>query len=401
MHYINLTQMANPSVQRAINLSAVFNYLREYGPTYKQHISRALGISLPSVTRALNALIERGFAEHTEYRKNKKSRTVPYYQITIKENFVIAIDVLKGTISGRNLNSSFPVEQFHIHNTDPLIPSLVREIHIFLQNTLEKKAEQIQAICIGLPGIVDVERGIVNRAIYHPNLESIPIKDELEKIFHCPVFVDNVVNLAVYANYCELNRKHENIAACDIGLEIGAGLMINGSIYRGSNYIAGETGFFIDDLTNHDVNYKKTCTFRSLAKDMLRVGFGPSNYRIEDIETNASKCIEISEYLFLEVHKGNIKAKDILDTYIRRIILMLNKIEILLNPERIIIGGDICCLPSSKEVFLDRLNTLYRPIRQMQSPISYSSYGSQVTLEGACQFGLELYLREEFPYVFK
>ncbi len=68
MNYTNLTQMANPSFQHQINQSAVFHYLRESGPTYKNAISQAPGISLPSVTRVLNALSRNFFLTTMKFR---------------------------------------------------------------------------------------------------------------------------------------------------------------------------------------------------------------------------------------------------------------------------------------------------------------------------------------------
>ncbi len=80
---------------------------------------------------------------------------------------------------------------------------------------------------------------------------------------------------------------------------------------------------------------------------------------------------------------------------------MLNKIEILLNPELIFIGGDICSIHYSEELFLTPLNSLYAPIRKMKDPVYFSAYGRNTSLQGAREMGLELYLSQEFPYILK
>lgn len=393
--------MANPSLQHRINQSAVFHYLREHGPSYKKQIAQALEISLPSVTRALNALIERGFTECAEYRKNNQSRTVPYYRITIQNGIIVAMDILKGTICGRNLLEMFAIEQFKFASGVPLIESISGIIREYVEKTLGRDVADIQSICIGLPGIVNVHTGEVEKAIYHPDLEHIPIRESLSEIHHCPVFVDNVVNLAVFANYCEYDKEHGNIVACDIGLEIGAGLIIDHSIYRGQNHIAGETGFFINDLSNPSLNYKKTCTFRSLNKQLKETRILGDQYTEGSCEDDEVACLQNVSRLFELAHDGNSSALEMLQEYIVKIILMLNKVEILLNPKKIIIGGDVCCLPYSQEVFLRPLNALYSPVRQMDDPVCYSEYGTHVTIYGACEMGLETYLSEEFLYMMK
>lgn len=393
--------MANPSFQHKINQSAVFHYLREHGPTYKKHISQALGISLPSITRALNALIERGFAEHTEYRKNKQSRTVPYYQITIHDSVIIAMDILKGTISGRTLAEMFPIDSFTLNSSTPFIGTMIDVITTYVTNKLNRSVEDIGFICIGLPGIVNVQTGIVEKAIYHPDLEKQCIKEPLKSHFGCNVFIDNVVNLAAFANYCEFNKRYGNIVACDIGMEIGAGLIINHSVYRGENNIAGETGFFINDLDHPEINCKKTCTFRALNRRIIAAGIVHPEGAEGKGRGEEEECFRNVTRLFEEAQNGNAGAVAILDDYIARIILMLNKVEILLNPKKIVLGGDICCLPHSADVFLEPLNDRYLAVRQMDDPVCFSKHGIHVTLYGACEMGLETFLSEEFPYMMK
>jgi len=401
LNYINLSQMANPSFQHTINQSAVFHYLREHGPTYKKHIAQALGISLPSVTRALNALIERGFAEHTEYRKNKQSRTVPYYQITIQNAIIIAIDVLKGLISGRNLVEMFPIHEIGFDPSIPLIDDFTRNIQRYVEDCLGRNIDDVKFICIGLPGIVNVDTGVVEKAIYHPNLENIPIKEPLGANFHCKVFIDNVVNLAAFANYCEFHKQYGNMVACDIGMEIGTGLIINHRVYRGQNNIAGETGFFIGDLDHPERTCKMTCTFRPLNREIIKSGLIDDHEDAGSPGEDEKTCLRNVARLFDCAYEGNAAARELLKDYITKIILMLNKVEILLNPKKIVIGGDVCCLPHSREVFLKPLNELYGPVRQMDDPVCYSNYDVHVSLYGACEMGLETYLSEEFPYMFK
>ena len=392
--------MANPSFQHQINQSAVFHYLLESGPTYKNAISQALGISLPSVTRALNALSDRGFVEHTENRKNKQSRVVPYYQATIKESLIIAIDLLYNTIMGSGLYEKYPIQQCDFITDKPLIENIQHYIDDYVKNTIKGDIKNIKSICIGSPGIVNVEKGYVETAIYHPTLENVPMKQELSVIYDCSVFIENVVNLAAFANYCQLSRKHSNIVACDVGAEIGAGLIINNAVYRGQNNIAGETGFFVDNLSRPSENYNEACTLKSLLSRAVVARILPPEVDPER-ELPHKEFLERVQALFELAHNGNLLAIDLIIDHVKSIILMLNKIEILLNPEMIFIGGDICSINHTEELFLTPLNALYEPIRKMKDPVYYSAYGCDTTLQGACEMGLEKYLSQIFPYVLK
>jgi predicted NBD/HSP70 family sugar kinase len=386
----------NPHFQHIINRSAVFHYLREYGPTYRTKISIALGISLPSVARALQSLSTDGFVELMEYRKNSQDRTVPFYRITIKDNIMISVDLLKNIIAVFDTTGLYTTQDFKIPADDDIQTAIVRTIDQFVDVVLKKDRRLIKSICIGSPGIVDVEKGMVIKAIYHPDFEGIPLKSILKDTYKCTVFIDNVVNLAVYANYIEFDKNYKNIIACDIGMEIGTGLMINGKIYHGENYRAGETGFFTDNLADPGINYKKLLTFRALNAEFLKRHKGEiTDSANQDEET----CLQNISSLFTLANQGDKLALEIIDEYIKKIALMLNKAEVLLNPKIIVISGDICQMPYSENVFLKPLNKYFTGLRLMENEIKYSKYGTLVAIYGAGEFALENYLCEEFPYM--
>lgn len=396
MHYISLSQTVNPAYQLIINQSAVFHYLREHGPTYRNQIANALNISLPSVARALNVLVERGFVELLDYRRNDQARTVPYYRITIGSTIMLSLDLLKGAIAAQNLEGLFSIAYFKLDTHLPVVDDLVSIITHYVQDTLHTSLASVKSICIGSPGIVDVERGAVLKAIFHPGLEGVPLRDSLEARLGCSVFVDNVVNIAAYANYCEFDKKVRNIVSCDIGLEIGTGLLIDGRIYRGSHFMAGETGFYTDHLDNPKINYKRTHTFRSICCELAE--------RLEGITLDPAAleeeyCLNHVSALFETCARGDALSISVLDAYIDRTALMLNKVDVLLNPQLIVIGGDICQMPQSEHLFLERLNERYRPLRQLKQDIVYSKYGPLVTLYGAGRMALERYFQTQFPYM--
>jgi predicted NBD/HSP70 family sugar kinase len=395
MKYVNISQTLNPSMQHIINQSAIFHYLRENGPTYRTNIARSLDISLPAVRRALDALLGRGFVELTAYKKNDLSRTVPYYRITLMEDVMVSVDLLKGIIAAFDTEKMFALHYFKLPLKRPLIDELSEVIEYYFSHIIKKNVQTMKSICVGSPGIVDIKRGIVIKAIYHPKLEHVPIRDQLYERYKCIVFIENVVNVAAFANYWEFDKNYRNIVSLDIGLEIGAGLIIGGLVYHGEDYIAGETGFFIDDPDHPEINYKRICTFRKLCAEAV---MNTGDVSVDPADLDEEFCLETISALFQSVHENDPAACALIDDYIRRIVLMLNKIDILLNPKVIVLGGDICQMPHSEEVFLRRLKERYRPLKVSGVEICYSRYGPLVTLQGGGAMALENYLCDHFPY---
>lgn len=101
------------------------------------------------------------------------------------------------------------------------------------------------AVGIGSPGRVDPQKGLVLRAGHLPFRDE-PIPAKLSAALSMPAFLDNDANCAMLAE-----AKAGACADCrdalmvTIGTGIGGAILINGSIYRGHNFRAGELGHFI------------------------------------------------------------------------------------------------------------------------------------------------------------
>ena len=109
------------------------------------------------------------------------------------------------------------------------------------------KEKHIKAVCLGVPGSVNPYTGIIDLA---PNigLKNFNIKEKLQSKINLPVLVENDVNLgALGIKYFGVGKKASDMLAVFIGTGIGGGLILNGKIYRGSNFVAGEIGHMLVD----------------------------------------------------------------------------------------------------------------------------------------------------------
>jgi glucokinase len=98
-------------------------------------------------------------------------------------------------------------------------------------------------IGIGVPSIVDVERGIVYTVENIPAWHEVHLKDKLEKRYHCPAYVNNDANaFALGELHFGKGRGHHNMVGLTIGTRLGAGIIIDGRLYSGANCGAGEIG---------------------------------------------------------------------------------------------------------------------------------------------------------------
>lgn len=147
---------------------------------------------------------------------------------------------------------------------DFIVECIVDSINKLFQK-FDVNEKDILAISMGVPGTVNPISGLLSDA---PNLgiKDFNIKGELQKSFNIPVLLENDVNLAALGiNKYEFNGKANNMLVVFVGTGIGGGLLLNGKIFRGSNFFAGEIGHMLVDREGSLSSSKKGKAFEALA----------------------------------------------------------------------------------------------------------------------------------------
>lgn len=103
--------------------------------------------------------------------------------------------------------------------------------------------ETVEGIGIGVPSVVDRQRGIVYNVIHIPHWEEVHLKEILEKQFHVPVLVDNDANcFALGERYFGAGKAYENFVGLTIGTGLGGGIIQKGALLADANCGSGEFG---------------------------------------------------------------------------------------------------------------------------------------------------------------
>lgn len=103
--------------------------------------------------------------------------------------------------------------------------------------------DSIQAIGIGVPSVVDIEKGIVYDVQNIPSWTEVPLKEYMEDRYHLPVIINNDANcFALGEKYFGKGKSLDSFIGLAIGTGIGAGVIIRGKLYAGPNCGAGEFG---------------------------------------------------------------------------------------------------------------------------------------------------------------
>jgi len=110
---------------------------------------------------------------------------------------------------------------------------------------IDAQAGDFQAVCVGAPGAVELETGLVRIA---PNLdwENVQLAERLQKRLDLPVFVDNDVNVGVAGEHAYgAGQGAEDMVGIFVGTGIGGGVVIQGEMHYGGRGSAGEIGHMV------------------------------------------------------------------------------------------------------------------------------------------------------------
>ncbi|WP_166354720.1 ROK family transcriptional regulator [Phytoactinopolyspora limicola] len=224
--------------------SAVLAVLGASGPLSRSRIAQVLDLSPATVTQVTKDLIARGMITEVTQAPSRGGRPAVLLGLVGSAGRALGAKVaadhvaaVEARLDGQVMRSwEWPFDATAVDAIDQLI-----DILLPLTEPGEGHAPLL-GIGIGVPGAVDDQAtGIVNA----PTLgwQNLPLGSRLQAALPVPVLVENDVNtLAVTERLYGRGREHRDFLVVTIGRGIGAGLVVDGSVYRGSTGGAGEFG---------------------------------------------------------------------------------------------------------------------------------------------------------------
>ncbi|HDR4867105.1 TPA: ROK family protein [Bacillus cereus] len=211
--------------------------------------------------------------------------------------------------------------------------TVATEIHLGGEQIIQKliyvskkimNEHTIAGIGISTAGIVDINKGIVTGGADHIlGYSTIPIIDRLQEILKVPVSIDNDVNCAAFGEkWNGSGREKDNFIMLTLGTGIGGAIFIDGKLYRGHSFSAGEWGnMLIEGKTFEEV--------ASIA-GLIRL---VSKYKGKG-KWNGKRIFELYD-------KGDREVAQAVGIFFKHLAIGISNLAYIFNPETIIIGGGI------------------------------------------------------------
>lgn len=205
------------------------------------------------------------------------------------------------------------------------------------------KTDNIIGIGISTAGQVDSKRGSITFATEAlPGWTGTHVKDILEQKFKLPVCVNNDVNSALMGEYWMGAAKgRDDVLMITLGTGVGGGIIRDGEIYYGANYLAGEFGHIklypegrlcVCGQTGCYEQYASTSALVRMAKERLKSYKDSILHSSDDIDGKS---------IFKAEEKGDRLAKAVIEEWIFYISWGLVSLIHSLNPSIIVIGGGV------------------------------------------------------------
>lgn len=240
----------NPNV-KYVNKHAALDLIRfTPGGISRVELAQRLGLTRAAVTPIVNDLIDTGLIHEAESRAASSSGRPPILlSVNADRGAVAGIDmgathlmILIANFAGQVLaEREIPFDvvlgpQAGLEQVDQLLRELSKSIGLGLQN--------LAAVGMGVPGPIVTEAGMVIAPPIMPGWDRFPIRDTLEKRWQgIPVSLNNDAEMGALGEWAYgAERGVEHLAYIKIGSGVGAGLLIDGQIYRGATGSAGEIG---------------------------------------------------------------------------------------------------------------------------------------------------------------
>lgn len=223
------------------------------------------------------------------------------------------------------------------------IPTETEDLDLFLKSIAgiyeeaAAKEGDIAGVALSMPGFLDVETGYAYNGGGVYCVREMNLIEALRKRIPVPVTMENDARCAALAEFWHGNLAGcRNAAAVILGTGVGGGIIVNGEILRGKHFVAGELSYFIFDDMGDELDEKKLASLAASARGL--VGMVAEAKGMPEDELDGVK-------VFKMIEEGDETVREILWKFAGNVARIICIIQIIIDPERVVVGGGISTQP--------------------------------------------------------
>ncbi len=355
-------------LMKEMNRGLILNAIRERGPLSRVDIAKQTALHASTVTRIVADLIEEGMVREQGAGENHIGRKPILLDLVADARFFVGLSIEASSITGVITNLNAEIKARYHRQLDGVskedIVRQAKEAMDYLIDDFGPQRSKITSIGVAAHGIVDSVRGV----ILHPpafGWRRLELADALREAYQLPVKVENNCNaMALGQFWFGKSPGTHNLLALKVGTGVGSGLIVNGSLFWGEDFSAGEIGHTMVAFDGPRCGCGKYGCLESVASIAAlleqarnRMKRGLTSVMTQLVQGNINDLQ--FDHLVAAANQGDDMALQIFreaGAYLG--VAIANTIN-MINPSRVLVGGDVFealphILPTIEEVVASR-----------------------------------------------
>jgi predicted NBD/HSP70 family sugar kinase len=378
---------ATPGLLKHLNERTVLETIRAGAPISRAEISRRAGISKPTVSLALQTLVDAGLVRQAARGPSGPSYGAVFFEAIPEAAYVLGLDLGTRFLRGAVCDLAGEVRarqdvELRGADADGALQAIAA-LRESLVAAAALPAERIDGIVLGVPGVIDAETSTLHLTTPNiPGLEGRAFGRELGERLGIDVTLENDVNLAaVGERWAGVARGVDDFAFLSVGTGMGMGLVLGGELHRGNHGAAGEVDWALAGLAE-DVD-PSADGVAALAARLAPAGAAGTSLA-PPYDARA---------VFSAARGGDALARTVVEEVARRIAAHIAPIAAVADPALVVLGGG---LGANGDLLLTPVRRLLAAWIPYPPRIEISSLGEAAVLMGALAVGLRSALDNVF-----
>lgn len=373
---------AIPPLLKSLNERSVLETIRAGAPISRAEISRRAGISKPTVSLALQALVESGLVREATHDPSGPSYGAVFFEPVYEAALVLGLDLGARFVRGSVCDLAGAVrarQDVELSGADAAATlDAITALNTSLLATTGLPAAPVDGAVVGVPGVVD-DAGRLHLT-HFTTLEGRELRRELGDRLGVQVTLDNDINLAALGEHSHgVAQGVDDFAFLSVGTGLGLGLVLRGELHRGRHGAAGELDYALVGF-NQELD-PSAGSISALAAQLAR-GAATALAAPFDVRT-----------IFAEARRGDDVARRVVGEVARRIALHIAPISAVADVSLVVLGGGI---GRNGDLLLDPIRELLARWLPYPPRLEISSLGEAAVLTGALAVGLQSALDSVF-----
>ncbi|PAB58570.1 ROK family transcriptional regulator [Anaeromicrobium sediminis] len=353
---------ADKKLMKRINRLVVLNLMRQEGPISRSHLAKKSSLNPATISSITMTLIEEGIVREIGSGESSGGRKPILLELNKENVYAIGVDMGIEKVSAGivNIDGDLMVKETLYFSKNGDFKDKVNTIKKAIKKVINNENiayEKVLGIGMGLHGVVNSKEGILS---YAPafNYYDINVKDYFEKEFEKVIKIQNDVRvMALGEKWFGKATECEDFILLNVGMGIGAGIYVNGELYEGKQFAAGEIGHI--HITEENIRCK--CG-RVGCLEALASGSAIKDRFLEKIKGGETSTLR-------DKFKGNLEKVTSKDIYEEGLLgdeicisimkdtgyylgLAISILINILNPEKVLLAGGVS---NAKEFIYDEI----------------------------------------------